>query len=119
MAHITYTATGTPNKKSALITLNLHLDCEEVVSLNLVYTKGKGWFPADDTSARAAYLYCVFVTHDRMWNDKNLQNYINSYYNMQMPTRRDSTQLNLVGAYAQWKYSLGKDEEVLWWGSAK
>lgn len=120
MANITYSASGTPNKKSAIINLNIALDCGETVSLDLVWdAKVKGWFPADNTSARAAYLYCVYVTHDRMWNDVALQNYINRYYNLKMPTRRQSTSENLIAAYFQWKATLGDDVEVLFWGDAK
>lgn len=121
MANITYSASGTPNKKSsAIINLNITLDCGETVSLNLVWNaEVKGWFPADNTSARAAYLYCVYVTHDRCWNDKALQNYINSHYKMKMPTCRDSTKLNFYAAYYQWKETLGENAEVLFWGDAK
>lgn len=121
MANITYSAAGTPNKKSsAIINLNITLDCGETVSLELVWDANvKCWFPAENTSARAAYLYCVYVTHDRCWNDKALQNYINRYYNLKMPTRRQSTSENLIAAYFQWKATLGKDVEVLFWGDAK
>ena len=120
MANISYIAAGTPNKKSAIINLNITLDCGEKVSLDLVWdAEVKCWFPAENTSARAAYLYCVYVTHDRMWNDKALQNYINRHYNMKMPNRRESTRLNLFSAYSQWKHTLGDDVEVLLWGDAK
>ena len=122
MANISYTAAGKKNSKKnpAIMTLNIALDCGETVSLDLVWNaEVKGWFPADNTSARAAYLYCAYVTHDRCWNDVALQNYINRYYNLKMPTRRDSTSVNLIAAYFQWKETLGKDVEVLFWGDAK
>jgi hypothetical protein len=92
MANISYIAAGKKNSKKnpAKLTLNIHLDCGETVSLDLLYKKGEGWLPAEDASARAVYLYCVYVTHDRMWTDVLLQNYINAYHNQVVSYHREA-----------------------------
>lgn len=117
MAKITYIADGRKNSKKnpAKLTLNLHLDCGETVSLDLIYKKGEGWLPSEDASARAVYLYCVFVTHDRCWTDYRLQNYINAHYVIRTSYHREASTLRWVECYSQWRYSLGKDEVVIMW----
>ena len=117
MATISYTAAGRKNSKKnpAIMTLNITLDCGETVSLDLVYTARKGWFPADNTSARAAYLYCALVTHDRCWNDESLQNYINGYFNSATSWNKQAASLNWLGFYSNWKYVKNNDAEIIIW----
>ena len=117
MATISYTAAGRKNSKKnpAIMTLNIALECGETVSLDLVYTARKGWFPADNTSSRAAYLYCVYVTHDRCWNDEILQNYINGYFNSATSWNKQAASLNWLGFYSDWKYVKNNDAEIIVW----
>ena len=117
MATISYTAAGRKNSKKnpAIMTLNITLDCGETVSLDLVYTARKGWFPADNTSARATYLYCAFVTHDHCWNDESLQNYINGYFNSATSWNKKAASLNWLGFYSNWKYVKNNDAEIIVW----
>ena len=121
MANISYTAAGKKNSKKnpAIMNVNLHLDCGEVVSLVLEYTKKYGWMPSENTSSRAVYLYCVYVAHDRAWNDESLQNYINGYYNIKFPRIKESAQLRWFETYGMWSNSLGMNEKVLVWTEAK
>ena len=120
MANISYIAAGKKNSKKnpAIMTLNIALDCGETVSLDLVYTARKGWFPADNTSARAAYLYCAYVTHDRCWNDEILQNYINGYFNSATSWNKQAASLKWMENYAAWKYNENKGGEVIIWSVA-
>ena len=117
MATISYTAAGRKNSKKnpAIMTLNIALECGENVSLDLVYTARKGWFPADNTSARAAYLYCAYVTHDRCWNNETLQNYINGYFNSATSWNKQAASLNWLGFYSDWKYIENNDAEIIIW----
>lgn len=122
MANITYSATGRKNSKKnpAIINLNIHLDCDETVSMKLVYSKEHGWHPALDSSSRAVYLYCVYVTHDHMWTNEALQNYINGYFNLANPTRdANIARLNWMGHYSKWRYNENNDSEIIIWGTAK
>jgi hypothetical protein len=121
MTTITYTATGKKNSKKnpAIMNLNIVLDCGEEVSLNLEYTKENGWMPAEDASSRAVYLYCAFVTNDRMWNNKSLQKYINCYFNSVTSWNKSAAQMNWVAAWGDWKYTENKGNEVIVWGLAK
>jgi hypothetical protein len=122
MANISYIAAGKKNSKKnpAKLTLNIHLDCGETVSLDLLYKKGEGWLPAEDASSRAVYLYCVYVSHDRCWTDALLQNYINAYYNQVVSYHREAVLLKLFETHSQWRYSFGKKNvEILWWSLEK
>jgi hypothetical protein len=121
MANISYIAAGKKNSKKnpAIMTLNIALECGETVSIDLVYTARKGWFPADNTSARAAYLYCAYVTHDRCWNDETLQNYINGYFNSATSWNKQAASLKWMEHYAAWKYNENKGGEVIVWAVQK
>ena len=119
MANISYIAAGKKNSKKnpAKLTLNIHLDCGETVSLDVLYKKGEGWLPAEDASARAVYLYCVYVTHDRCWTDVLLQNYINANYVIKTSWNRESSTLRWMECYSQWRYSLNENDEVIVWSN--
>ena len=122
MANISYIAAGKKNSKKnpAKLTLNIHLDCGETVSLDLLYKKGEGWLPSEDASSRAVYLYCVYVTHDRCWTDYRLQNYINAYYNQVVSYHHEAVLLKLFETHSQWRYSFCKENvEILWWSLEK
>ena len=121
MANISYTATGKKNSKKnpATIKLNITLDCGEEVSLILEYTKANGWIPAEDTSSRAVYLYCAYVTHDRAWNNKSLQNYINTYFICATSWNKQASTMNWVSAWGNWKYAENNGEDVIVWEDAK
>ena len=119
MANISYIAAGKKNSKKnpAKLTLNIHLDCGETVSLDLLYKKGEGWLPAEDASARAVYLYCVYVTHDRCWTDSLLQNFINANYVIKTSWNREASTLRWLECYSQWRYSLNENDEVIMWNN--
>ena len=119
MANISYIAAGKKNSKKnpAKLTLNIHLDCGETVSLDVLYKKGEGWLPAEDASSRAVYLYCVYVTHDRCWTDVLLQNFINANYVIKTSWNRESSTLRWMECYAQWRYSLNENDEVIVWSN--
>ena len=121
MANISYSAAGKKNSKKnpAIITLNIILDCGETVSLNLEYTKTNGWIPAENTSSRAVYLYCMYVTHDRAWHNKSLQKYINTYFNIATSWNKDASTMNWVAAWGDWKYGENNGAEVIIWEDAK
>ena len=121
MANISYIAAGKKNSKKnpAIITLNIILDCGEVVSLNLEYTKANGWIPAASTSSRAVYLYRMYVTHDRAWHNKSLQKYINTYFNIATSWNKDASTMNWVAAWGDWKYAENNGAEVIIWEDAK
>lgn len=96
----------------------IHLDCGETVSLDVLYKKGEGWLPAEDASARAVYLYCVYVTHDRCWTDVLLQNFINAHYVIKTSWNREASTLRWMECYSQWRYSLNENDEVITWNNA-
>ena len=115
--NITYSAFGRKNSKKnpATMLLNFHLECGEVVEVKLSYEKGFGWSPVDESSARAVYLYCMYITHDHMWKNKSLQNYLNGYFNSVTSWNKQAASLNWVSAYSDWKYNENNGAKVLIW----
>ena len=119
MANIIYTAAGkkTSKKNPAVLNLTIVGDNGETADLVLNYTKANGWLPAEDASSRAVYLYCVYVSHDRCWTDTLLQNFINANYVIKTSWNRESSTLRWMECYAQWRYSLNENDEVIVWSN--